>query len=404
VASSVERLAIDGGTPVRSRLLPYGRQWLDDDDVAAVGAALRSDYLTTGPRIADFEGMFAAFVSAPHAVAVSNGTAALHGAMAALGIGAGDEVIVPAMTFAATANCVVFQGGTPVFADVDPDTLLIDPASVRAHLTARTRAVIAVDYAGQPCDYERLRPLADGQRIFLVADGCHALGAMDRNARVGSIADLTAFSLHPVKHITTGEGGMVTTHSASTATKLRRFRNHGIDNDHRDRESPRSWRYEMIELGYNYRLTDFQCALGMSQLRKLPEWLKRRRTIAARYDAALGQLPGVRPLATRPEVTHAYHLYVIRLDPDELGADRATIYWALRTEGIGVNVHYIPVHLHPFYTARFGTHRGLCPVAEAAYEQILSLPIFPSMTDEDVRDVIDAMDKVTRLVGMRARP
>ncbi|HTY43385.1 MAG TPA: UDP-4-amino-4,6-dideoxy-N-acetyl-beta-L-altrosamine transaminase [Thermoanaerobaculia bacterium] len=397
VARSAERLAVDGGRPVRATLLPYGRQSIDDADVAAVVEALRSDYLTTGPRVAEFERRFAETVGAPHAVAVSNGTAALHAIAAVLGVGPGDEVIVPALTFAATANCVVYQGAKPVFADVDPMTLLLDPVSVEARITPRTRAIIAVDYAGQPCDYARLRAIADARGLALAADGCHALGAREAGVPVGRIADLTAFSLHPVKHITTGEGGVVTTASGEKASALRRFRNHGIDSDHRERETRGSWQYNMVSLGYNYRLTDFQCALGMSQLHKLPDGLRRRREIARRYDGALDGLRGVHPIGVRPGVEHAYHLYVVRLDARCL--DRGAAYRALRAEGIGVNVHYMPVHLHPYYRERFGTGPGLCPAAEAAYEEMLSLPMFPAMTEKDVDDVVTAVTKVARGLG-----
>lgn len=373
--------------------MPYGRQWIDDDDVAAVTEALRSDWLTTGPKVAEFEDAFARTAGAREAVAVSSGTAALHATMFALVVGPGDEVIVPAMTFAASANCVVFQGGTPVFADVDPDTLLLSPADVEAKITPRTKAIVAVDYAGQPCAYDELREIATGRSLAIVADACHALGARYRGRPVGSLADLTAFSFHPVKHITTGEGGMVTTDREDLAQRMRAFRNHGLSSDHRQREKEGSWRYEMLELGYNYRLTDIQCALGLSQLRKLSTWVARRQEIARRYDEAFADVPGVRPLAVRPEVSHSYHLYVIRLELDGKGADRAAAFRSLRADGIGVNVHYLPVHLHAFYRARFGTRPGLCPVAEAAYERILSLPMFPRMTDGDVEDVIRSVRK-----------
>lgn len=389
-----ERLAIRGGAPVRKMMLPYGRQWLDEDDIAAVVEVLRSDWLTTGPKVAEFEQAFADFVGAREAVAVSNGTAALHAAMHAIGIGSGDEVIVPAMTFAASANCVVFQGGTPVFADVEPDTLLLDPAQVEAKITPRTKAIIAVDYTGQPCDYDALRAIADKHGLILVADACHALGGSYKGRRVGSLADLNIFSFHPVKHITTGEGGMITTDDPALARRMRVFRNHGITSDHRQREQQGSWFYEMVDLGYNYRLTDFQCALGMSQLRKLPGWVARRQEIARRYDAAFAEMPAVEPLRVRADVSHAYHLYVIRLDVTPLRATRAEVFAALRAEGIGVNVHYIPVHLHPFYRQRFSTRPGDCPVAEAVYERLLSLPIFPSMSNRDIEDVIAAVFKV----------
>ena len=253
-----DRLAIDGGTPIRRTRLPYGRQWLDEDDIAAVGEVLHSDWLTTGPKVGDFEQAFAGFVGAKEAVTVCNGTAALHAAMYAVGIGPGDEVIVPPMTFAATANCVVFQGGTPIFADVNSDTLLLDPAQVESRITPRTKAVIAVDYTGQPCDYDALRTIADRHGLTLVADACHALGASYKGRPVGSLADLSTFSFHPVKHITTGEGGMITTGDPELARRMRVFRNHGITTDHRQREKQGSWFYEMVDLGYNYRLTDVQ--------------------------------------------------------------------------------------------------------------------------------------------------
>lgn len=395
-------LAIDGGTPVRDTLLPYGRHWIDEDDIAAVVDVLRSDWLTTGPAVGEFEAEFARVCGAACAVAVSNGTAALHAAMHALGIGPGDEVIVPAMTFAASANCVVYRGAVPVFADVEPDTLLIAPECVESKIGPRTRAVIAVDYAGQPCDYRALRDITARHGLALVADACHALGGEYDGRPVGSLADLTAFSLHPVKHVTAGEGGVVTTDRDDLAARMRAFRSHGITADHRQREQAGSWYYEMVDLGYNYRLTDIQSALAMSQLRKLSGWIRRRREIAARYTDRLAAIPGVEPLAVRPGRGHAYHLFVIRLDPGVLTVGRERIFKALRAEGIGVNVHYVPVHLHPFYRDRFGTGPGLCPVAESAYESILSIPIFPGMADDDVDDVVTALEKVIRVYAGRA--
>jgi perosamine synthetase len=314
--------------------------------------------------------------------------------MYALEIGPGDEVIVPAMTFASTANCVVFQGGTPVFSDVDPGTLLINPASVEAHITHRTKAIIAVDFAGQPCDYDSLRALATRHRLTLVADACHSLGGSYKGLPVGSLAKLNTFSFHPVKHITTGEGGMITTNNPELAKRMRVFRNHGITTDHRQREALGSWFYEMIDLGYNYRITDFQCALGLSQLNKLSSWVARRQEIARRYDTAFAELPALKPLVVRDDVSHAYHLYVIRLDTTELRTTRSEVFSSLRAEGIGVNVHYIPVHLHPFYRERFGTKPGLCPMAETVYEKVISLPIFPAMTHDDVEYVIAAVRTV----------
>lgn len=374
-------------------MIPYGRQTVDENDIQAVVEVLRSDWLTTGPMVGRFEEAFAGAVGVRHAVAFSSGTAALHGAMYAAGIGPGDEVIVPPMTFAASANCVVFQGGTPIFADVDPGALLIDPGRAAERIGPKTKALIAVDYAGQPCDYGTLQGMAKERDLVLVADACHALGAARNGRFAGSLADMTVFSFHPVKHITTGEGGMVTTDSRDFAERLRRFRNHGIDTDHRQREEKGQWFYEMVDLGYNYRITDFQCALGLSQLMKLQAWIGRRQAIAARYDRALAAIPGVRPLAVRPGISHAYHLYVVRIDA-AIGRDR--VFQALRTLGIMANVHYIPVHLHPFYRRRFGTGPGLCPVAEEAYGEILSLPMFPALSDGDVDCVLEALEEVAR--------
>jgi perosamine synthetase len=371
--------------------LPYGRQYVDEDDIEAVVASLRSVWLTTGPLVEVFENDVASFTGAQHAVAVSSGTAALHVAMCALDIGPGDEVVVPPMTFAATSNAVLYRGATPVFADIDPDTFCTDPARVEECITPRTRAVIAVDYAGQPCDYDRLRRITDSHNLALVADACHSLGAEYCSRKVGTLADLTAFSFHPVKHITTGEGGMTLTNDDRLAKRLRMFRNHGINNDHRQRSESGTWLYEMEELGYNYRLTDIQCALGQSQLRKLPGWLDRRRAIAARYDSHFRGTGVVEPLVTAPGNSHAFHLYVIKLQGNDPAPKRARLFAELRSAGIGTNVHYIPVHLHPFYRKTLATGPGLCPVAEDAYERILSLPMFPQLADSDVDYVAETV-------------
>jgi perosamine synthetase len=375
--------------------LPYGRQQLDEADVAAVAEVLRSSWLTTGPAVERFEAAVGAVVGAPHAVAVSSGTAALHAMLAAAGVGPGDEVIVPALTFAATANAALYCGATPVIADVDPATLLLGPAQAAERISPRTRAIIAVDYAGQPADYPALRALADQHGALLFADGCHALGGALDGVPVGTLADATVFSFHPVKHVTTGEGGMVVSADEALAGRARRFRNHGIDVDHRQRSAQGTWVYEMVDLGYNYRLSDIACALGISQLRHLPSWLARRRALAARYDAGLTALADVRPVAVRPGVEHAYHIYPVRVP----AAVRARVFDALRAAGIGVNVHYLPVHLHTYYRERFGTSRGLCPAAEAAYDELLTLPLFPAMTDADVDRVVAALDGALREAG-----
>jgi len=389
-----EPLAKDGGAPVRGRLLPCGRQRIDDDDVAAVTEVLRSDWLTTGPKVTEFERVLADVTGAADAVAVSNGTAALHAAMYAIGIGPGDEVIVPAVTFAATANCVALHGGTPVFADVDPETLLLGAAQAEAGITPKTKAIIAVDYAGQPCDYDALLAPADRHGLVLLDDACHAIGGSYKDRPVGSLAALNTFSFHSVKHVAMGEGGAITTGDGELARRMRLFRNHGITSDFRQRMTKGSWVYEMVDLGVNCRLPDILCALGVSQLAKLPASVTRRREIAAKYDEAFGELPEVSPLAVRRDVSHAYHLYVVRLELEKLRVGRAEVFTALRAEGIGVNVHYIPVHLHPYYRDQFRTAPGDCPVAEAAYERIISLPLFPSMSDNDVQDTVAAVRKV----------
>lgn len=378
-------------------MIPYGRQSIDEEDIKAVVDVLRSDWLTTGPKIEQFEKAITDFVGVKYAVAVNSGTAALHAAMFALGIRPGDEVIVPAITFASTANCVVFQGGTPVFADVNPETLLIDPSSVEAHLSKKTKAVIAVDYAGQPCDYKILQEMTAHYNIALVADACHSIGGRYQDRPVGSLALLNTFSFHPVKHITTGEGGMITTDDEKLADRMRLFRNHGITTDHRQREAQGSWFYEMVELGYNYRITDFQCALGMSQLKKLPKWIERRREIARRYDESFRNIRQIKPLSVNSQSFHVYHLYVVRIDIESNHLDRGMVFKQLREAGIGVNVHYIPVYLHPYYRLIFKTTSGQCPVAEDAYTKILSLPIYPKMSDQDVAKVIDSFLQVVNL-------
>ena len=375
---------------MKNKILPYGRQTIAQQDIQAVVDVLQSDWLTTGPIVGRFEQAVAQFVDTKYAVAVSNGTAALHSIMHALDIGPGDEVIVPTMTFAATANAVVFCNGIPRFADVDPETLLIDPDSVSRLITPRTKALVGVDYAGQPCNYQILRQICLDHGLALVADACHSLGAGDGVVKCGKLADLSAFSFHPVKPITSGEGGMVVTDDANLANSLRRFRNHGIDTDVRQRQAARGWYYEMVDLGFNYRLTDIQCALGLSQLQRLSEWIKRRNVLAELYLKGLEHNRRIVPLSARDGVTHGYHLFVVRLKD----IDRDVVFHRLREMSIGVNVHYVPVHLHPFYRERFGTKAGDCPAAEQAFKEILSLPLFPGMQDEDVKRVLQVLNEV----------
>ncbi len=395
LSTKLETLAMHGGKPVRERLLPYGRQSLDDADVQAVVEVLKSDWLTTGPKIAEFEERFAEWVGARHAVSFSSGTAALHGAAFTAGLGPGDEAITTPMTFCATANCILYQGATPVFADVSADTLNLDPNEVSKKTSSKTKAIIAVDYAGHPVALDELGQLAKAQvkRALLIEDASHALGAEYRGKRAGSIADMTVFSFHPVKHLTTGEGGMVAANDARLAETLRRFRNHGISSEARQRQESGQWFYEMVLLGFNYRLTDIACALGLSQLEKLAANLARRREIAAQYAEAFRELPAIVLPAVREGVNPAWHLYPVRLNLEMLAVGRREIFRALRAENIGVNVHYIPVHQHPYYRERFKSKEGY-PVAEDAYERLISLPMFHSMTAQDVEDVIHALGKV----------
>ena len=357
--------------------IPYGRQIIDDEDIEAVVSVLKSDWLTTGPTVELFEKGVCAFTGARYGVAVSNGTAALHAAMYALEIGPGDEVVVPAITFVATANCVLYQGAKPVFADVEKDTLLIDIKSVEALITPRTKAIIAVDYAGQPCDWDALRTLANKHNLFLVADACHALGAEYKGCKVGTLADISIFSFHPVKHITTGEGGMCMTDNPEFATKMRMFRGHGISSTANQREKSGAWFYEMVGLGYNYRITDFQCALGLSQLKKLPNWILKRNELAKEYDAFFNN-SRIMPLLRSSNVLHAYHLYVVRL------ANRDNVFNLLREKGVGANVHYIPVYSHPYYKDVLGYQQGLCPIAENVFKDILTIPLWPGMGEEQI--------------------
>lgn len=368
-------------------MLPYGRQSIDQDDIDAVVDVLKSPWLTTGPKVAEFERAIVSTLGCSHAVAVSSGTAALHCAMAAIGIAPGDEVIVPSITFLATANSVVYQEGKAVFADVLPDTLLIDPRSVESLITPRTRAIIAVDYAGQACDYDALRAIADKHKLSLVADACHSLGASFAGRPVGTLADITVFSFHPVKMIAAGEGGMLVTDNSTYADYARSFRNHGMSIDQQQRAEKGVWQYAMHFPGFNYRLSDIHAALAISQLRKLNSFLEKRQKIAAQYDESFIALDGVKPLFVPAPAEHAYHLYVVLVEAE---LDRDALFQELRKKGIGVNVHYYPVHLQPYYRAN-GAKEGDCPGAESVAQKMLSIPIFPGMTDVDVSTVVEAV-------------
>ncbi|WP_264844815.1 UDP-4-amino-4,6-dideoxy-N-acetyl-beta-L-altrosamine transaminase [Caldinitratiruptor microaerophilus] len=373
-------------------MIPYGRQWIDEDDIEAVARALRSDWLTTGPEVEAFERDLAEYTGARYAVVFSSGTAALHGAYFAAGIGPGDAILTSPVTFAATANAARFLGADVVFADVDRNTVNLDPASARERLDRRVKAIVPVDFAGHPADMDAFRQLASDTGSVLISDACHSLGATYRGRPVGMLADMTVFSFHPVKGITTGEGGAVVTDDRVFYRRLVQFRNHGIERDPEfmaDYHGP--WYHEMQLLGFNYRLTDIQCALGRSQLAKLPRFLDRRREIAARYTEAFERIEGVTVPAVMPDVQPAWHLYVLRLDPDLY--DRRAVFEALRERGLGVQVHYIPVYWHPYYRS-LGYARGLCPVAEDYYRRCISIPLYPALDESEVQYVIRSVRSV----------
>jgi len=367
--------------------LPYARQSVTADDIAAVVEVLESDWLTTGPMVDRFEAAVAGYVGCQHAVAVASGTAALHAAISAAGITAGDEVILPPLTFVATANAILYQGGTPVFTDISAADLLLDPLQVEKKITPKTKMILAVDYAGQPCDYVTLRDIAKRHDLLLLADASHSLGATQQQRPVGQLARLSTFSFHPVKPLTTAEGGMVVTDDADLADQMRTFRNHGITNDHRQRQELNAWQYQMTALGFNYRLSDLQCALGLSQLQKLSGWIERRRQLAQLYHAQLQRLPQVKFPHQSPDSQSGWHLFVIRV----AGRLRDDLFQYLRRVNIGVNVHYGLVYRHPYYQQHFNVPPGTCPNAELAEAELLSLPLFPAMQDTDVTRVCDAI-------------
>ena len=374
--------------------LPYGRQWIDEDDIQEVINVLRRELITTGPKVKEFEDKIAEYAGVKYAVAYANGTAALHAACFAAGIGEGDEVITTPMTFAASANCAFYVGAKPVFADILHDTYNIDPNEIEKKITTNTKAVIPVDFTGQPCDYHKIMEIAKRHNLVVIEDAAHAIGASYKGRKVGSIADMTTFSLHPVKNITTGEGGIVTTDNKEYYKKLMLFRTHGITRDAEqliNNEGP--WYYEQLFLGYNYRLTDFQAALGISQLKKLDGFIDKRRHIAQMYSQAFKNNPYLIVPFQNNSAQSAWHIYVIQVDFKKLKIDRKTLFKLLVDKGVGVNVHYIPVHYHPWYREK-GYKKGICPIAESLYEGILTLPLFPQMTESQIRYVINEFQNI----------
>lgn len=371
-------------------MIPYGRQTIDEDDINAVVDVLKSDYLTTGPKIAEFEQAVASYTGAKYAVAISNGTSALHAACFAAGIGRGDEVITTPLTFAASANCVLYCGGTPVFADVDPYTYNIYPEDIRKKITDKTKAIIAVHLAGQPCDMDEIHSIAQEHNLIVIEDGAHALGSVYKGKKVGCLSDMTTFSFHPVKPITTGEGGMIMTDNGELYKRLVLFRSHGITRDESmmtRNEGP--WFYQQLDLGYNYRITDIQCALGCSQMRKLDKFLKRRRELAERYNNAFIECDNIVTPYQLPDTQSGWHLYIVQVK----NHDRKQVFETLRDKGIGVNVHYIPVYMHPYYQEH-GYKDVHCANAEEIYSHIISLPLYPGLTDDQQDYVIDTLKQL----------
>jgi UDP-4-amino-4,6-dideoxy-N-acetyl-beta-L-altrosamine transaminase len=365
--------------------IPYGRQWIDEDDIQAVVETLRSDYLTTGPKVEEFEQCVADYLGAKYAVAVSNGTAALHVACLAAGIGEGDEVITSPITFVASANCALYCGAIPVFADINPDTYNIDPEEIRSKITPRTKAIIPVHFTGQPCAMDEILAIAKEYNLIVIEDACHALGADYKGQMIGTLSDMTVLSFHPVKHITTGEGGMILTESKETYERLKLFRTHGITRQTSQLEVCEGpWYYEQQVLGYNYRITDIQCALGISQMRKIDSFVARRKELAARYDQAFQGLDGIRIPYQAEGCHNSWHLYVIQV----LKQDRKEVFEGLTARNIGVNVHYIPVHTQPYYREH-GYAEVVCPNAELVYSRFISLPMYAKLTDEEQDYVIE---------------
>ena len=392
----MEELAINGGKPVREKKIYYGRQWIDEEDVKAVCGVLESDYLTCGPRVRELEEKLAEYCEAEYAVAVSNGTAALHCACIAAGIGEGDEVITTPLTFAASANCALYVGARPVFADINPETYNIDPKSIREHITPKTKAVVAVDFTGQSVEQEEIRAICDEYHLVFIEDAAHAIGTCYDGRKTGSLADMTCFSFHPVKTITAGEGGAITTNNKEYYEKLVLAHTHGITHEEEfmeDAPHEGRWVYEQVSLGYNYRMTDFQAALLLSQLKKLDFFKSRRQEIVKRYNEAFRDCPGIIIQKEIEKSDTCRHLYIIRLDLEKLNCSRREFFDAMSAENVQCQVHYVPVYFFPYYR-HLGYEKGLCPKAEEVYKGIMSIPLYPKLTEEEIQDTVHAVKKL----------
>lgn len=391
-----EQLALLGGTPVFDKKISYGHQWIDESDIDAVCEVLRSDYLTCGPKVTELERELARYTGATYAVAVSNGTAALHCACIAAGIQPGDEVITTPLTFAASANCILYCGAKPVFADINPETYNIDPVSIREHITPKTKAIIAVDFTGQAVQIKEIREICNQYNLVFIEDAAHSIATKYEGKQVGNLADMTCFSFHPVKTVTSGEGGAILTNNKKFYEKLVLAHTHGITKDVQQMENKDSegdWYYEEICLGYNYRITDFQAALLLSQMKKLECFVERRKSIVKRYKEAFSDISEIVLQKEIPESDTCHHLYVIRLNLEHLSCSRREFFDAMCAENVQCQVHYIPVYWFPFYQ-RLGYEKGLCPHAEEIYNGILSIPLYPLMTDQEVDGVIKTVKKV----------
>jgi len=374
------------------KIIPYGRQWVDASDIREVIKVLKSDWLTQGPKIKEFEDALCKYTGAKYAVAISSGTAALHISCLAANIKKGDEVITSPITFVASANSILYCRGKPVFADIEKDTVNIDPEEIRKKINSNTKAIIPVHFAGHPCDLEEIKEIAEKHNLLIIEDASHALGAEYKNSKIGSCkySDMTIFSFHPVKHITTGEGGAVLTNRKDLYQRLLLFRNHGITKKkEKMNKFDGPWYYEMHELGFNYRITDFQCALGISQLKKLEKYIERRRELVSIYNKELSKMDKIILPVEKPYVKSSWHIYYIRLKDT---SKRRLIFEELQKSNIGVQVHYIPVYLQPYYQKNFGYKIGDCPKAEEYYKSTITLPLYPKMMNSEIQYIINILE------------